>query len=287
LKISILSEHRCQLGEGPLWDPLDQCLYWIDSLGPALYRYDERTQKTQHWELPGQSIGSLAIREQGGLILAMDQSIYCFDPVDGSVVQAVQLLDKHSGTRLNDGKVDRSGSFLTGSMNSDPEDDLNCSMYRVNPDFSVDALLDGFQCFNGPCLSVGGDRLYFTGRRGGLIESCDYHSETGLSNLKEFYDDCNPDGATVDADGFIWSAQWADQSVIRISPEGKLDRCIEMPGYIVSSVAFGGANLDKLFLTTVATEWHGDRSDAKDAGATFVITDSGYRGLPEPFFNGQ
>jgi L-arabinonolactonase len=286
LKISVLSEHRCQLGEGPLWDPRAQCLYWIDSLGPTLYRYDDQLQQTRHWKLPGQSIGSLAVREQGGLILAMDQSIYRFDPNDGSVVHAVQLLDEQSGTRLNDGKVDRSGSFLTGSMNLDPEGTEDCLMYRVNSDFSVDTLLDGFQCFNGPCLSAEGHRLYFTGRREGLIECCDYHNETGLSNLSELYSDCNPDGATVDADGFIWSAQWADQSVIRISPDGKLDRRFEVPGYIVSSVAFGGANLDQLYLTTVAAEWNGDRSDAKDAGATLVITDSGYRGLAEPYFSG-
>ncbi|MFT5503161.1 MAG: L-arabinonolactonase [Gammaproteobacteria bacterium] len=286
MKISILSQHRCQLGEGPLWDPRAQCLYWIDSLGPTLYRYDEQTQKARYWELPGQSIGSLAVRDQGGLILAMDQSIYCFDPGDGSLVHAVKLLDEQSGIRLNDGKVDRSGSFLTGSMNLDPEGNVDCSLYRVGSGFLVEALLDGFQCFNGPCFSIAGDRIYLTGRLEGLIESGDYHPETGLSNLRELYGYCNPDGATVDADGFIWSAQWADQSVIRISPDGKLDRCIEVPGYIVSSVAFGGANLDKIFLTTVAAELYGDRSEAKDAGATLVITGSGYHGLPEPFFNG-
>ena len=97
---------------------------------------------------------------------------------------------------------------------------------------------------------------------------------------------CNPDGATVDSEGYIWSAQWDDACIIRISPQGELDHRIEIPGQLVSSVMFGGPDLDLIYVTTVGGEVLGDRAKGELPGRTLVIEDSGFQGRPEPRFKG-
>ena len=101
-----------------------------------------------------------------------------------------------------------------------------------------------------------------------------------------FLSGCNPDGATVDADGFVWSAQWDDACLLRISPDGAIHARIEFPGQIVSSVMFGGPELDQIYVTTTAAEVCGVTPTAESPGRVLVVSDSGYRGRPEPRFAG-
>jgi len=117
LKIPTLSEHRCHLGEGPLWDPVTVALYWVDSFAPRLYRNDFASGETQSWSLPGKTVGTIAVRAQGGLILAMDQGFYAFDPASCQTESIAQPLAGRDGLRLNDGKVGPYGGFVTGAMN--------------------------------------------------------------------------------------------------------------------------------------------------------------------------
>jgi sugar lactone lactonase YvrE len=282
MKISELSNHSCQLGEGPLWDSEEGALYWVDSLGPALYRHDHARSKVRSWQLPGDSVGSLALRRQGGLILAMDQGIYVFDPLSGEVAPVAQPLSESPRLRFNDGKVDPFGHFVTGAMNIDYREMRNCAMYRLSPDLQVSEILDGFHCFNGPCFSADGERLYVTGREEGVIEVFDYGSKQKPRGGRVFLKDCNPDGATVDAEGYLWSAQWDDACIIRISPDGR----IEFAGQIVSSVMFGGPQLDLIYVTTTSAEVCGVTPGAARAGRVLVVSGAGYRGRAEPRFRG-
>ncbi|MDH3537210.1 MAG: SMP-30/gluconolactonase/LRE family protein, partial [Gammaproteobacteria bacterium] len=144
MKISTLTEHRCRLGEGPVWDADRQALYWVDSLGPGLYRYDFVTAQSDSWTLPGSQIGSVAVRGQGGLILAMDQGLHGFDPDTGSIETIAQPLAGRDGLRFNDGKVDPFGSFVAGGMNIDDRKIENCPMFRLTPELEVIEILDGF-----------------------------------------------------------------------------------------------------------------------------------------------
>ena len=122
LRIEALCEETCHLGEGPVWDDREAALYWVDSLGPTLYRHDHGNGQLRRWTLPGSTVGSLALRDEGGLILAMDQGIYAFDQRDGQVELLVSPLAGKTGLRLNDGKVDPFGCFVTGAMNIDHRD---------------------------------------------------------------------------------------------------------------------------------------------------------------------
>lgn len=251
-----------------------------------LYRHDFSSASTRSWKLPGQTIGSLALRATGGLILAMDQGLYLFDPKNGEIESVAQPLKGLDGLRLNDGKVDPFGYFVTGAMNIDFQQNLNGAMYRLSPDFELTEILDGFRCFNGPCFSAGGDRLYVTGRDERVIEVFDYGPDELPSNGRVLLDNCNPDGATVDAEGYLWSAQWDDACIIRVSPDGAVDRRIEFPGQVVSSVIFGGPKLDRIYVTTTGGEVHGVVPRAVQAGRVLVVSGAGYHGRAEPYFKG-
>jgi L-arabinonolactonase len=251
-----------------------------------LYRHDFASANTRSWSLPGHTIGSLAVRASGGLILAMDQGLYLFDPATGDIESIAQPLAGKDGLRLNDGKVDPFGNFVTGAMNIDFRQNLNGSMYRLSPDLQLTEVLDGFSCFNGPCFSANGDRLYLTGRDEGVIEVFDYGCNELPTNGQVLLANCNPDGATVDAEGYLWSAQWDDACIIRISPDGEIDRRIDFPGQVVSSVIFGGPKLDLIYVTTTGGEVQGVTPGAAQPGRVLVVSGAGYHGRAEPSFMG-
>lgn len=285
MKVSALSEHRCLLGEGPVWDCASGALYWVDSLGPTLYRHGGG-RKIESRELDGGQVGSLAVREQGGLVLAMDRGFHLFDMRSGKLEVIAEPLAGREGMRFNDGKVDPFGSFVAGAMNIDAGDSENCPMYRLTPSLEVTETLDGFQCFNGPCFSADGERLYVTGRRPGVIEVFDYGREQRPRNPGVLIENCNPDGATVDAEGYIWSAQWDDECLLRIAPDGRIDARLALPGQVVTSLTFGGADLERIFVTTLGGEYHGAVPSGELPGRVLVVDDSGFRGCPEPCFKG-
>ena len=254
MKIRSVDAPACRLGEGPLWDAPSETLFWVDSLAARLYRYDTRSGASRHFDLPGKSLGSVAVRADGGLLLAMDHGFYFFDPDIGALeVISLPLAGNH-GLRFNDGKVDPFGAFVAGAMNIDPRGAQDCAMYRLTPDLEVERILGGFHCFNGPCFDAGGERLYVTGRSVGAIEVFDYARNDAPRNGRVLIGGLDPDGATVDADGFLWSAQWADGCILRISPAGEIERRIDVPGQVVTSVMFGGSALEHIYLTTLGTK---------------------------------
>jgi len=154
IKISSIDNHQCLLGEGPLWDWTKEILWWVDSLGPKLIRYEFRKKQITYWKLPGNTVGSLAIRKSGNLILAMDKGFYSFDASSGLTELIAEPLAEKTGVRFNDGKVDPFGNFVAGTMNTDHRGNHNCSMYKLSTNLEITDLLDGFSCFNGPCFSI-------------------------------------------------------------------------------------------------------------------------------------
>ena len=287
MEIVPISDDVCRLGEGPMWDHGDKLLYWVDGLAPRLFRHDPTSGETRNWDLPGQTVGSLAVRRKGGLILAMDQGFHVFDPDSAHLETVAEPLAGRDDQRFNDGKVDRSGRFIAGSMNrdyaSDPEP--KGDMFGLGCDLGVIAMLDGFVCFNGPCFSPDGGTLYLTGRDMTAIEAFDYDAEMGkLDNGRVLIAGINPDGATVDAEGFVWSAQWDDACLLRIAPDGTIAARVDVPGQVVTSVMFGGPALETIYVTTALRD--SSPAPSPDAGKTLALLGAGFKGLPEPYFAG-
>jgi sugar lactone lactonase YvrE len=291
MRIEVLVDVKPILGEGPLWDVEEQRLYWIDSLGGAVYRCTADGREVRAWDLPTK-IGSMALRRQGGAVLSLQSGFHFLDLRTGECTLIVDPEPDTPTTRLNDGKVDKRGRFVAGSMDM-MEEGPNGSLYRLDPDLSLHKLDKGIVVSNGPCWSPDGRTFYFADSWSGEIWAYDYDLDTGnVSNRRTFTRIRTPgggaaDGSTVDAEGYLWNAQVYDGKLVRYAPDGRVDREIEMPVKKVTSVMFGAPGLDVLFVTSMAKPpLPRFPADGVLRGSLFAIYGLGARGLPEPRFAG-
>lgn len=290
------------LGEGPVWDPDDGLLYWLDCTGqrvgkPTIWRLDPRTGATRNWRL-SIDIGAMALRRRGGAVLAASDGFYLFD-FERAVLTPVRHIDTHEGrVRLNDGKCDRRGRFFAGGMD-DQEELAVCSLYRLDPDLRVTEVDTGIICSNGPCWSPDDATFYFADSFKEELYRYDYDIESGrLSNKRTFAstrgDAGLADGSTVDAEGCVWNAQVISGDLVRYTPDGQVERRIGMPVRNITSVMFGGEALDEIYVTSMGRVSHPkthehfavENRPQFSAGALFRIKGLGIRGLPEPKFAG-
>ena len=135
IDIECIADVRCQLGEGPVWDPREQAIYWIDIAKARIYRLEYPDGPLGHWDLPGKTIGSLALREGGGAVLSMDRGFYTFDFDTAGTEMVAEPLRSDERSRFNDGKTDRQGRFFAGSMDIEAEAPIGV-LYRLDPDLS-------------------------------------------------------------------------------------------------------------------------------------------------------
>jgi len=157
--IELIWDAKNELGEGPVWDSREQKLYWLDSKGPTINRYDPRNGSVQTWKLPS-DVGSMALREKGGAIVALRDGIFGFDFDTGKTELMVAVEADNPRTRLNDGKVDRRGRFFVGGMD-EQETGRMAGLYRFDPDHTLVKLDGGIVCFNMPCWSPDDKVFYF------------------------------------------------------------------------------------------------------------------------------
>jgi len=288
LRIEAANADRDQLGEGPLWDVGEQALDWIDSFMPAVFRLDPRGGR-QHWALP-ERVGSIALRRSGGAICSLRSGFHALDFKTGAVTCCASAGETHPRTRINDGKVDRQGRFIAGSMGEGEADPL-CCLYRLDPGGRVSVIDQDIICSNGPCWSLDGATLYFANTTRKLIYAYDYDTATGnATNRRTFVDFAAlgfpgyPDGATVDVEGGIWSCEVYRGWLLRFTPDGVLDRVVGLPVESATSLIFGGPNLDIAYVTSMARPIGGVPSREFEAGMLFAVHGLGVRGVPEPRF---
>ncbi|MBO9356710.1 SMP-30/gluconolactonase/LRE family protein [Bordetella petrii] len=291
MRIEIVVDVKTTLGEGPLWDVDEQRLYWIDSADGRVFRCTADGREVRAWDLP-QKIGSMALRKQGGAVLSLARGFHFLDFGTGELELIVDPEPDKPANRLNDGKVDRQGRFLAGSMDTN-EDGPNGALYRLDPDLSLHTLERGIVVSNGPCWSPDGNTFYFNDTWSGEVWAYDYDQQTGkVSNRRtharvDMSGGGGADGSTVDADGYLWNALVYDGKLVRYAPDGSVDRVIEMPVKKVTSVMFGGPDLDVLYVTSMARpplpRFPGD---GVARGSLFAVHGLGVRGLPEHRFGG-
>jgi L-arabinonolactonase len=289
MKIEVVADVKPILGEGPLWDVDAQRIYWIDSLGGLVYRATADGREIRSWDTPAK-IGSMALRKSGGAVVALQNGFHWLDFKTGEVDLIADPEPDMPNTRLNDGKVDRAGRFICGSMDMDESGKIG-SLYSLGTDLKVKKLDHNIMVSNGPCWSLDDTTFYFSDSSTQEIWSYNYDITTGnISNKRTFVKtDASrggfPDGSTVDAEGCIWNALVYDGRIVRYRPDGTIDRIIEMPVCKVTSVMFGGPDLDTLFITSMAKpplpRFPGD---PVLRGSLFAITGLGVKGVPEPKF---
>ena len=291
MRIDVLIDVKPLLGEGPLWDVERQRLWFVDALGRRVFRCTERGDEVRAWTVPSR-IGAMALRAGGGAIVALADGFHALDLDTGETAAIHDPEPGRPGNALNDGKVDPRGRFVCGSMDMG-EARPTGALWRLDPDLTVAKLDDGIICSNGPCWSPDGRTMYFADSFSGAISAYDYDVGTGAAANRRTFASVPrdrggaPDGATVDEAGGVWSATVFDGRIRRYAPDGTVDRVVEMPVRKITSVAFGGADLDRLFVTSMAEpplpKYPGD---GPMRGATFVVDGLGVRGRPEPRFAG-
>jgi L-arabinonolactonase len=290
MKIEVVVDVKTTLGEGPLWDVEQQRLYWIDAAGMRVFRATAQGTEIRAWDVPSR-VGSIAIRKDGrGAICSLAKGFYNLDFETGDCDLIVEIEPERPNNWINDGKVDRRGRFFAGTMDSQ-EEGPSGALYRLDPDFSVTQVETGIIVSNGPCWSPDDKTFYFADSWSGELWAYDYDIDKGtLANRRTFAKVDRSkggaaDGSTVDAEGCLWNAHVYDSKLIRYTPDGKIERVIEMPVKKVTSVMFGGPNLDVLYVTSMAKpplpRFPGD---GVLRGALFAVTGLGIKGVPEPRF---
>jgi len=248
---------RARLGEGPCWDPRTALLYWTDIPAGRIHRYDPVDGSHAVTEV-GQPVGAMAPRSAGGLVVAVRDGFGFCDPEAGTFELVGRVDADRPGNRMNDGKCDPDGRFFAGTK---AEDDTPgaAALYRLDPDLAVTRVVDDLTISNGLDWSADGRLFYFVDSPTRRIDLFDRDPATGaISGRRPFVElpaDAGwPDGLTVDAEGCVWVALWGGSAVRRYRPDGRLDRVLRLPARLVTSCAFGGPDLDVLYVTTAAPD---------------------------------
>jgi L-arabinonolactonase len=288
ISIERIADVKNKLGEGPIWDVAEQAFYWIDGAAPAIYRLEPRTNAIREWKTP-KAIGSFAIRQNGGAICALSDGFYAFDFTSGDATPIPDGLVAKSGTQFNDGKTDARGRFIAGTLDSAFAKSIG-TVFSLDGSLKCSVLEPEIGCTNGPCFSPDNRTFYCADSISRMIFAYDYDLATGrVSNKREFASTKSlggvPDGATVDAEGNLWSAIAGGGKLVCYKPDGSIARTIEMPVSIPTSVMFGGADLDVLYVTTIGMKVLG-MEPGPEGGALFAIRGLGVKGKPEPRFAG-
>lgn len=288
--ICVVDAHA-ELGEGTIWDPAAEVLWWIDIWGRLIHRYTPATGRDETWEAP-EYLGCIGLREAGGLVLTMASGFYFFDPATGRFDAIVDPEANMPKTRFNDGKPDRQGRFWSGSMFEVPGQPVEfiASLYRMDTDLSVHRMIEGIGCCNGLAWSPDSKTMYFSDSHKPVVRAYDFDAVTGsIENERvfiEFDGKDIADGATVDAEGCYWVTIPFTGKVCRYDPAGQLIETVHLPTDLPTCCEFGGKDLDILYVTTAvlkrpASQFAGQRHP----GGLFAL-DAGVKGLTLPAFKG-
>ncbi|WP_201451521.1 SMP-30/gluconolactonase/LRE family protein [Hydrogenophaga sp. BPS33] len=291
LHIDILGTRRDRLGECPLWDHREQALYWIDSKarlvrrlrGEALHEYDE-------WATPS-DVGSIALTKSGRLVLSLEDGFHILDLQTGATRRLAEVQHAGPSMRLNDGRTDRQGRFVAGSLvvgRHDPDG----GYYRLERDGTATKLFDGIALANATCFSPDGRSLYHADSFSDEVSVVDYDTVTGAVGPRRSLFNTRaqgsaPDGTTVDADGNLWVALVQAGKLGCYTPQGQLLRLVDVPTPFPTCPCFGGPELDVLYVTSISNSGNLLKTDHPDAGAVFAIHGLGVRGLPEVLFDDE
>ncbi len=286
---------RCTLGEGLLWWGARESLLWTDIQSARLWRHSLATGATRSWSLPSR-LGSLAICQSGSLLLAFAKGL-CFADIDDSPDAALSTRPivtvelEIATTRVNDGRTDRSGNFVFGTMNEDPGDAPLGSFYQYSTAHGLRRLdLGGVHIPNSICFSLDGRTMYFCDSNRRRIMQCDYDAATAaVANVRPFVvlgdPPGTPDGSVIDAEGCLWNAEWGAARICRYTPDGRLDRTIAVPAKNPTCPVFGGAAMGDLFVTSAREQMTADELERMpDAGGVYLAGAVGARGVQDTLF---
>jgi sugar lactone lactonase YvrE len=270
-------------GEGPVWDDARGTLWWVDIPAGLVHRFDPRRGTDRVTEV-GSSVGALALRGDGSLLLALADRLAGLDPTDGRLETLLPLPPGPGPLRCNDGKPDRAGRFWVGRMALDARPAAG-SLLRVDAGLRATAVLTGLSIPNGVGWSPDGRTMYYVDSTWLEVRAFPFEPADGSlgppRTLAAFPDDGSvPDGLAVDAEGRLWVARWGAGCVVRLGPDGALLDRVDLPVSQPSSCAFGGDDLAELYITSAREDLGPERLAAEPLAGSLFRCRPGVRGLP-------
>ena len=257
MDIHCITEERVLLGESPVFSAEENCVYWIDILGPSRLCTDLNNTETMSWVLPS-APGMIALRGFAGLMVALEDGLYSFNPPTRKLEKLAPFEEVHTENRVNDGKCDIAGRLWLGTMNKTDSTQPTGGFYRFDSRLAATKIGSDYRIPNGLAWSPDDEIMYHTDSRGGAVYSYDYDAVTGeRSGEKEFFKfdrekSGSVDGAAMDIEGGYWTVLYGGGKLIRLLPDGTLDKEIPLPVSQPTMPAFGGPEMKTLFITTAA-----------------------------------
>lgn len=276
-RVSVVARARHDLlGEGPCWSAVESALYWVDILGQRINRLSLADGRIDEWAMP-EMVGWLIARADApGFLVGFESGVKALtlDPL--TIADFADLADEPDGNRMNDAMADAAGRIWAGTMPI-AADRPTGSLYRIDPDAAVTRVDSGYTVANGPAISPDGRWLLHTDSSLGCVYRFALNDDGSLGPRTLFVafeeDWGSPDGMTFDAEGGLWIAHWGGSRISRFDPDARIERAIALPASQITSMAFAGDALDRLFVTSAA-----DGVDEELGGALFEV-DPGCRGL--------
>ncbi|PHQ78869.1 MAG: gluconolactonase [Coxiella sp. (in: Bacteria)] len=283
MEITPVIDHQFELGEGPFWHPIEKKLYCVDIRAAQIFCIDPDTGAHQHWQLP-EPVGCAVPCKAGGFIVGMGSKIIHFDPADNKITP---IFDAKNGLRMNDGKCDAQGRLWIGE--ADDNGTNQATHYCCDTDGKVTVVEQGLYISNGLDWNDAGTTFILTDSSDRVIYEYDFDSAKGtIANKRDLIrvpdTEGYPDGLTLDAEGCIWNTQWDGGRLVRYTPDGDVDRMIDLPVQRPTSCMFGGENLDILYVTSASINLNEDVPLAWPNGVLYAITDLGVQGRPQNLY---
>ncbi len=291
--VRVATEESFDLAEGPVWDPIREKLLWVDIRQGTVLVGDLHDDGTiaivDRVSTPGM-IGAVAVSEAGDWILAGERKILTRS-VDGRLGVGPTVLDSGSGRRLNDGKPDPAGRFVVGTLKIDESETAEERLVVVQPDGRLDDLDDDLTLSNGLAWTADGSLLYSIDTGHQVVHVRDYDVATGSAGprrvLVTIKGNVHPDGMCLDVDGHLWIAIWGGGQVRRYSPDGVLERTIDVPALHTSCVSFAGPELATMVITTATKDLSAEQLAAFPLSGRLFTADAGVTGLAPRLWSGH
>jgi sugar lactone lactonase YvrE len=286
----LVLDAKATLGEGAIWGADRRVLYWVDIIGCTVHIYDPASEEDRAIDV-GQYVGTVVPRRAGGLMLALHHGFASLD-LASEQVEIVADPEAHlPGNRFNDGKCDPAGRFWAGTLALEGTPEV-ASLYRLDVDLNVHKMLGEVSCSNGIVWTQDNQTMYYIDTFLQRVDAFDYDLGTGaISGRRTAFEVPSemgyPDGSTLDGEGMLWVALWQGAAVSRWNPAtGELLQVVDVPAPNVTSCAFGGPNLDRLYITTARNGMGEDALKQYPLAGGLFCADVGVTGLPAVEFAG-
>lgn len=279
---------RAGHAESPLWAPAEQALYWVDTRPGTIYRLERGSGRRSAWETPSR-LGAVGLR-RGGLIVATKNGILTLDTATGRFAEVADPEAGEPDSRINDAKVDPAGRFWFGSTHDESQTPTG-RLYRLAPDRTVAQVDAGFTIPNGFAWSLDRGTMFVSDSPRGEIYAYDFDPGSGAVRGRRTFAHVpanagTPDGSTVDAKGYLWSARFGGGTIARYALDGTIAETIALPTARPTNVAFGGEDLRTLFVSTASRGLTDAELAAQPLAGAILALRVDVPGLPEPLFAG-